>query len=91
MSTPRAPSVGQRLHRDQEDVDKGAEHTLLLSLTQTAVITHSLLQLSYKIWQQSQWGAAQKAQRYQMLSWTQTAIVTCSAPKQNHNVTLQKR
>ena len=26
-----------------------------------------------------------------MLSWTQTAMVTCSAPKQNHYVTLQKQ
>ena len=42
-STPHALSIGQRLHRDQEDVDKGTERTLLLSLTQTAVITHSLL------------------------------------------------
>ena len=25
MSTPHAPSFGQRLHRDQEDDDKGAE------------------------------------------------------------------
>ena len=87
VSTPRAPSIGQRLHRDQEDVDKGAESTLLLSLTQTAVIT----QVSHKIRQQSQWWAAQKAQRYQMLSWTQTAMVTCSAPRQNHYVTIQKK
>lgn len=43
VSIPRAPSIGQRLHRDQEDDDKGAERTLLLSLTQSAVITVSRL------------------------------------------------
>ena len=25
VSTPHAPSIGQRLHRDQEDIDKGAD------------------------------------------------------------------